>query len=217
MIRAQITVPRVLMRAAVCNWDIDWRGQPPAQDVGGGEQIVYNAFPRFIGSPQIILPRQMIGAWRALRAQAQGRVNAWVVPMIDPVSYAVGRGSWQSDWEAYLAGQYVEPRPKVVATAAASAGATTITVDETGAQEPVRIGAYLSYDDWPFIVTARSGSGAAVTLTVAMLRTAIPDEAEIDLYARGVFVSVDDAAGGAQYALNGPMAVQPSFVEWVTR
>ena len=190
MTRPIIDIPRVLMRAVSCDWDVQWGGQSAGGDTGGGDQTVINRFPRFVGAPSVVLPPEMVGLFRALRAQAEGRVGAWRVPMVDPVS-AQMPGNWRSDLAALQAGTYVEPRPKVICVGAVAAGASSLVVNEVAAPFPVRVGAFLSYADWPMIVTGRSGSGAAVTLTIKMLRVAIPAGAEIDLCARGLFVAAD--------------------------
>ncbi len=217
MNRGIIDVPRFLIMATAVDWDIDWRGQSAGSDTAGGEQIVYNRFPRWTGTPSVILPEPLIGIWRALRARAQGRVNAWRLPMIDPVS-AVGQcGGWQSDLHAWRAGLYQEYAPTVTCTVAASAGATTITVDERVAPEPVRIGAYLSYNDWPFIVTGRTGAGAATVLSVEMLRTGVPAGGKVDLLAKGVFLASSDGMGNPAYDVNRVASFDLDLIEWINR
>lgn len=215
--RQIIDVPRVFMQVSKVDWDIDWGGQSAGGDLGGGDQVVVNAFPRFVGAPSFRFSRAALGHWRALRGTVQGRVNSWRLRLIDPVSYEVASPSLNADWAAFLAGTYVEPRPRVAAVGATLAGATAIVVDETAVADPVRVGAYLSYLDWPFLVTGRSGSGAAVTLQVQMLRVAIPDGALIDLYARGVFLSSDAMAGNPAYGRNMRTSFDMAFSEWITR
>lgn len=217
MDRTIITIPRVLMLATSCNWDIDWGGQSAGEDTGRSEQVVFNALPRWLGSPQIMLPQKTVAAWRALRWQVEGRKNAWSVPMIDPASYEVQTGTWESDWQAYQAGQYVEPRPVALCVSAVAAGATSITVNELALPEPVRAGSILSHNNWPFAVTARTGVGAAVVLSVKRLARAIPNGAEIDLYARGLFLSADGMMGNPGYGLPRRTAVDLSFYEWLGR
>ena len=217
MIRNTIIVPRVLMMATSCDWDIDWGGQSAGEDTARGDTVVYNRFPRFVGSPKMTLPRDVIGHWRALRWQMQGRVHAWSIPMLDEVSYAWSRSTWQADWQAYVADQYIEPRPQVSIVGAFPAGSSSIVVDETAADEPLRIGAIYSVADWPFVVTGRSGSGAAVTLQVQRLAQAVSDGDLVDLYARGLFVSTSDTMGNPAYTRARQTAVDLSFVEWITR
>lgn len=217
MIRDIVDVPRLFWRAAAIDWRIDWRGQSAGGDLAGGEQIVYNAAPRIVGSPTLVLPRRMIGSWRALMARRQGRVNAIRARLVDPALPRIGGGTAGDDWEAWLAGQYVEPRPQIPAVAAAAAGDSTLVVDERLAPFPVQVGAFLSYGDWPFLVTSRSGSGATVTLEVALLRTAIAEGASIDLLARGLFVGTADEDGSPAYGADRIARPQLDLVEWVTR
>lgn len=215
--RTIIDVPRVFLRAAAIDWAIDWRGQSAGDDTGGGDQVVVSGFPRFVGSLPLVLPRAMVGHYRALILQAQGRIHALRVPMIDPVSYQAGGAAWRVHWDAYLAGQYVEARPKVVTVAAASAGDTTITVDERPLRQPVPVGAFLSYADWPFAVLSKSGPEAARVLTVARLAVDIPSGAQIDLAARGVFLLPSGLSGQVGYGVTGAATPELSLTEWITR
>lgn len=218
MIRSIIDVPLPFMRSLLVDWRPDWRGQPPATGTDGSEQVVYNAFPRFVGRPQLVLPPDMVGDWRALVLRGQGRVNAWRMRMVDPVVAPWWQGGgWSSIWSAFRAGLYVEPRPQVPCAAGVAAGATSIVVDETLAPRPVPVGCYLSYDDWPFAVTGRSGSGAATTLQVTLLRKAIPPGGQIDLIARGVFLGTSDAMGFPEYGVDRVARPQLDLVEWITR
>jgi len=216
--RTIIDIPRLFCRGFVRNWRPDWRGQPPAVGTDGSEQIVYNRFPRFVGTLQPHIRPEMIAAWRAIILQGEGRVNAYRVRMIDPAgSPPVAGGDWRSDLRAYLAGIYVEPRPQIICPAGATAGATSIVVDERLAPRPVKVGAFLSHDDWPFAVTARSGSGEVTTLSVKMLRRPIPAGAAIDLFARGIFIATSDAMGFPEYGLSRSARPQLDLQEWITR
>lgn len=214
-----IDVPRVFMRAMEVNWRPDWRGQSAGESTSSFEQIHYNQFPRFVGSPTLSIPREMRGDWRALILKGQGRVNRYRVRMVDPVSYTLAKGenSWRDDWRAYQSGLYVEPRPMVKCVSGVAAGDTRIVVDERGAREPVRIGSYMSFADWPFAVTGRSGAGAAVTLDVVLMRTAIPPGSGIDLFARGVFTATADDMGFSAYQPGRGHQVQMGLQEWITR
>jgi hypothetical protein len=216
MDRAIIDIPRVMLLATTCDWDIDWRGQS-AGSGSNSEQIVYNRQPRFIGSPTITLLPEMIPHWRALRARVQGRVGVWRVPMIDPLGFEQSRGAWVADWAAYLSGYYVEDRPQILCAEAADAGATTLLVDERMASAPVGIGAYLSHDDWPFVVTDRVQEGVYARLSVQMLRRPIALGAAIDLEARGVFIGSSDTMGLPEYGLGRTSGPKLDFVEWITR
>ncbi|GGE26588.1 hypothetical protein SAMN05421774_11256 [Gemmobacter megaterium] len=218
MIRDIIDIPLPFLRALTVDWRPDWRGQPPATGTDGSDQVVYNAFPRWVGAPQLVLPPEMVGAWRALVLRGQGRVNAYRVRMVDPVVSPVWSGAgWREVWSAWQSGLYVEPRPQMPCAAPAAAGATSIVVDESALSRPITVGSFLSYQDWPFAVTGRSGSGAATTLQVELLRVAIPAGAQIDVIARGVFLASGDAMGLPAYGLDRVARPQLDLVEWITR
>lgn len=219
MTRSIIDLPLIYWRSTSTAWQIDWRGQSAGGDAGGGEQIVAGGFPRFVGRAELVLPPDMIGHWRALMMDMQGRANALRVRMVDPaLQPQVQGGGWQQDWDAFLAGQYVEPRPQVSATVSAPAGGTTVVIDESGLTQPIRVGQFLSHADWPFVVTGRSGTGGIATLQVRMLRVAIPVGGQIDVIARGQFVIQDETGGQPTYALADQTA-RPEFdlQEWITR
>lgn len=211
-----IDIPLLFWRLTEVNWRIDWRGQGEVSGLNGSDQIILNAFPRFVGSAPLVLPPQMMLAWRALMTKGAGRANVYRVRMLDPVAQAVPYQGWASNWADYQSGYYVEYRPQVTCTGAA-AGAETITVDERGLSEPIKIGSYLSYDDWPFAVTGRSGSGAAAVLEVAQLRRAIPAGASIDCIARGLFRATSDETGQMSYGIDRVATPTLDLVEWITR
>lgn len=215
MNREIIDVPLPFATMLNIGWTVDWGGQSAGTGTDGSEQIVLNRFPRWIGSGDMVILPEMLGHWRAIIASGQGRVNAYRLRMIDP-------GLWERpirgrNFRAWRDGVYVEPRPQVPAVAAASAGSTTITVDERLAEQPIPVGAILSFEDWPFLVRARSGSGAETVLTVTMQRRAIPEGGQIDLIARGVFAASSEAMGwplyGSGYVAQPKLEVQ----EWITR
>lgn len=128
----------------------------------------------------------------------------------------VGR-SWRNDLRAYETGKYQPVVPTVRCVSAVSAGASPILVDETLGHEPVRVGAYLSYNDWPFMVTGRSGSGASTTLSVTLLRTAIPVGGAISLAASGLFLATSDTMGNPAYDVNRVARFDLDFKEWINR
>lgn len=198
-------------------WDIDWGGQSAGTDTGGGDQLVVSSFPRFTAELGLRFEREAMGHWRALRARLQGRQNALRVRMIDPVTMVDLHASIHTDLTAWLAGIYTEPRPQVPSVFNATAGATTLTIDETSAAAPVQVGAHLSYQDWPFIVLGRSGQGASTVLEVAMLRRAIPAGGLIDLIPRGVFLMSDPTQSAVGYARQQRMASSLTLTEWITR
>lgn len=217
MIREIIDVPLPLMRLTQVLWDIDWGAQSVGLDTGAGDQILFNRFPRFVGTLGLRFERDGIGHWRALRARVQGRRNALRLRLVDPPTMQAVGVAVDGGWDAWLAGLYSEPRPTIRCRIGVSAGATEIAVDETTAAAPVAVGAHLSFDDWPFLVTGRSGSGASAVLQVSLLRAAVPTDAQIDLIPRGLFVPVDASAGGAAIDRRLRSAVEWQVSEWITR
>lgn len=217
MTRSIIDMPLPLLRLTAVSWDIDWGGQGGGADLSGGDQVVISRFPRFVAEIGLRYERAAVGHWRALRAQLQGRSNALRIRMVDPATMDSVGFAIDGDLNAYLSGHYIEPRPQVPCVGGALAGATSITIDERLAIAPVQVGAHLSYGDWPFLVTDRSGSGAAVTLQVEMLRVAIPANGQIDLIPRGIFLANDPMQGAAAYGRQQRIAPQMQFSEWITR
>jgi hypothetical protein len=159
----------------------------------------------------------MLGHLRAIVLRVQGRRNVLRVPMVDPVSYQAGGAPWAEQFRSYLAGTYVEPRPKVTTVANSAAGAATVTVDERPLRQPIPVGAILSYQDWPFAVVAKSGPEAARVLTVERLAVAIPLGAEIDLAATGLFRLPEATSGQPAYSIVGASSVDLPLTEWITR
>jgi len=217
MTRSIIDLPPPLLRMTAVTWDIDWAGQSAGGDAGGGDQVVVNQFPRFTARLSLQFDRDGIGLWRAYRARLQGRQNVARLRMLDPVTMASVGPAVNADWGGWKSGMYIEPRPQVACVGAVAAGAAQVVVNETTAHAPIQIGAHLSYADWPFLVTGRSGTGAAVTLDVLMLRTAIPNGGQIDLIPRGLFLVTDPAEGAAGYGRRLRAAPEISFSEWITR
>jgi hypothetical protein len=215
--RQIIDIPRVFLRNSAVNWQIESAGQSSGQDTGGGDQVVVTGFPRFIGTVPLVLPPDMIPHFRALIAKVDGRINAIRLAMIDPLVRPLGAGAWQGQWQAYLAGVYEEPSPKVTAVAASAAGASAITIDERPLSLPVRIGAILSYSDRPFIVIGRAGPAEARILSVKRLSVPIPVDGQIDLIGRGVFLLTDPLAGNPAYDLMRVSRPELPLSEWITR
>ncbi|MDR7125497.1 hypothetical protein [Pseudotabrizicola sp. 4114] len=215
--RAIVDLPRLFVRTSVVPWKIDWRGQSSGPDTGGGDQTVVSGFPRFVGAVALVLPPEMVLEFRAILTRLRGRVNALRVPMVDPLSGMVSGGLTAETYMAWQAGQYVEPRPKVRVVAAAARGVGEIVVDETDILRPIQIGSNLSYDDRPFSVVGRSGYGATVTLLVERLAVAIPEDAMIDLEARGIFTLDDPLAAMPDYGLDHVAQTTVALTEWITR
>lgn len=212
MRRDVVTVPRALLKFLDMSWDIDWGGQGLGQSNAGNGQIVVNRFPRWIGQPQIFLHREQILAWRAVRAQAQGRVGLYRVPLTDPLGFKrTDTGASAATIETglpFAGGAYFSDdtgwayEPFVTASEAVSAGATEIRIDTA----PVpgfapKIGQIMSHDDWPFQVQSVIDAGSGLyDLTVQMpLRKAIAAGEVIHLGAWGIF-EASEGSGNPGYA-----------------
>ena len=217
MSRRIITIPLPLMRSTSCDWDIDWAGQSAGASNDNMSQVVFNRFPRWIGSPSISLHGDLINAWRAVRARAQGRAGIYRVPMIDLDHMPDMPDGILFDPDVpFDDGDGFAFEPFVTCAAGAEAGADEIVVQETDFE--ARLGQFMSHDDWPFVVAAKAAEGAAVRLTIEMpLRRAIPAGAHILLRAWGLFEATDDMMGNPAYGLVKVSAPQLSFREWLNR
>lgn len=219
MARNIVTIPEPLMRMTVCNWRIDWRGQSSGTANDGSNQIVYNAFPRWIGNPVLALSGDLIEAWQVILEAAEGRAGVFRVPMVtdDRMPRPIA-GIPFSSGVGFATGQGFAFRPFVICPDGAAAGATTITVLET--DYPVRVGQIMSHDDWPFRARARTQTGTPglVNLIVGMpLRRVIPAGAEIDMRAWGLFQATSDIMGNAEYGPRRQSRPELSLQEWITR
>lgn len=212
-----ITIPHGVMRVLNCDWDIDWRSQSAGEGVDGGEQIFESPFPRWIGSPQLVLHDEALRLWRATRAKARGRVNVYRVPMIERGTPPSAHG--QTDLHGGpLVGDFGDG-PTAVLAANAAAGATQITVTEEFF--PALVGSFISIADWPYIVVAReavAGTGHGWRLTIEMpLRRPAVAGAVVNLVAHGLFRARDDTMGNPETGLDGVARPQLSFAEWIGR
>ena len=202
MQRPIITIPAGFLHFLDVDWDIDWRGQPPGNDTGGGTSVVYNRFPRWIGSPSIVLQGDAIAQWRAIRAQAQGRVGIYRLPMVDPIGFTSGATSGGTSFAggvSFASGVGFASEPACFAVTDVSAGAVQIRV-ENAEVAPV-VGQIMSHKLWPFLVTwVLEVSAGIYDLGIQMpLRTAMTAGDIIKLEGEGLFEAVEDGMGRAGY------------------
>jgi hypothetical protein len=220
MQRPIVTIPAGFLHLVDANWDIDWRGQPPGNDTGGGTSVVYNRFPRWVGSPSIVLQGDAIAQWRAIRAQAQGRVGIYRLSMVDPVgstSVAAPGGTSFEGGASFASGVGFASEPACFAVADVSAGAVQIRVD-TAEFAPV-VGQIMSHKLWPFVVTwVLEVSAGTYDLGIQMpLRAAITAGDIIKLEGEGLFEAVEDGMGAAGYDVDLVARPRLNFREVLNR
>lgn len=209
MHRAVINVPRGLFRAFEIDWDIDWRGQSVGQDNNGVTKTVYNAFPRWVGSPSIVLGSAFVAQWRAIRASSQGVVGVYRLPMVDPVADArLGasdairlNGVPFSAGQRFSTGKGFEYVPFIVNAALAKAGDVHLSLVLSDDGNLPVVGQFISHNDFPYLVTwvTPGGSGEFEVGIQMPLRRDIPSGAEIQLAAYGLFEAADEGMGNPAY------------------
>lgn len=209
-----VDIPRPLMTAMTCDWDIDWRGQSAGVSNDGNRQTIYNRFPQWYGSPSIVLHGSLIDEWRAVRSRAQGRVRAYRVPMIDRTRGTGKRDVTFSTGRRFSTGRGLAYLPAAICVQAAGAGSSELLLAER--DEPIEVGQFMSHDDWPFYVVWKDTDGANVRIGIEMpLRRSIPLGAEVMLRATGLFMATDDTMGNPSFDVNLISKPQLSFVEWL--
>jgi hypothetical protein len=221
-----ITVQRSLMISTTFDWDIDWRGKSTGDTNAGGSEVIYGNFPRWIGTPQLGLCQEVIPQWRALRAAARGRVNAYRIPLIDAFSYARKMTAKIYDLQGikgvgglnFTTQTATEFQPFMLVKSAVAKGATSVVVDTSPVSDYTpQVGEVLSNKDWPFIVTEVYPTGAnEYTLTVEPpFREAILEGEMIDIIPYGIFKVTSDTSGNPSYDVNLRSTPKFEFVEWL--
>ncbi|WP_372570360.1 hypothetical protein [Ruegeria jejuensis] len=207
------------------DWDIDWRGQPASDRTSGNSQVVYNAFPRWVGSPQILLRKEQIRNWRAFRATAQGRVGIYRIRLCDPVGFGLSetgagigsKGVPFSTSTFFSADVGFAYDPKATVNIAADAGSEQLTI--TSPDVAPKVGQIMSYDDWPFQVTTVRTTGAdTYSIGIQMpLRSAITAGESVSLAGIGRFEAVEDGMGNPTYGAAHVSTPRLQFREVLTR
>ncbi|PXW78207.1 hypothetical protein BZA02_11110 [Ruegeria sp. P4] len=204
MKRPIVTVPHELLRFVEVDWDIDWRGQSNGDTTGGNSAVVFNKFPRWIGSPSLFLDADAMAMWRTVRAQAQGRLGIYKLTMIDPVGFDGDRSQQPLGFAGgglFASGAGFAHDPLCFADSDAPAGATRIVI--SGAEHRPRPGQIMSHQMWPFVVTSveeRAGDVCALEIQMP-LRVAIAKGDPIRLQGQGLFEAVEEGMGRSSYGL----------------
>lgn len=218
MERPIVTVPADYLHELNISWDIDWRGQSVGDTTAGNSQVVFNAFPRWVGQPEIMLVRSQITRWRSIRAQAQGMLGIYRIAMNDPLGFddpLLGTSINYSTGQTHSTGQGFAYDPFVTAAADAAAGATVVRV--TG--DRPNVGQIMSHDYWPFQVTYVDDLGSdTYDLGIQMpLRAAIASGDLIQSRGVGLFEVTEGNPGNPVYGVNRVSTVQLNFREVLSR
>ncbi|ETX26597.1 hypothetical protein [Roseivivax isoporae] len=209
MQRPIVTVPYSMMCAPTRDWWIDWRGQGEAERVGGGTQVVFNQFPRWMGELSFRFSRERSAYWRSIAWAAQGRVGVYRLFMADPLVFNRA-DAVPADWltmgkpfsndQRFSSGSGFDPGPQVPAAAAAAPGAEEIVVTVTDSALVPKQGQIISANDWPMGVLWVSAEGGDVyRLGVTLQRATIAVGDPISLVATGLFEALDDVASRLGY------------------
>jgi hypothetical protein len=222
MERPTIIVPQSLLTSLDFTWDIAWRGQSVGETNSGFTQSVYNAFPRWVGTPSVFLQDQQLAQWRAIRAEAQGMVGIYKIEMDDPIGYNgtyLPNGIPFSEGVFFSNGYGFSYDPTCTAVTAVAAGATSLRIDVTDTGAAPNEGQIMSHNDWPFMVTSvLQVSQYVYDITLQMpLRSAIAADDTIELQGVGLFEAVEESMGNPVYTGSYASIVKLNFREVLNR
>ncbi len=223
MIRELITIPDSLFKTTTFNWDIDFRSEEFGGGLDGGEGVMVSAFPRWIGSPSLVLHGSEISQFRAIRWHAMGRAGVYRVKMHDPcMSIEVGpeNGNPFSTGERFSTGSGFAYDPFYTCAKSAAQGSDVLQVNmPSGAPEPQPGQIVSDRQDWPIAITSVTAlSSTKFELTVKpYLRAAIASGDAISMEATGRFVAVGDLVGNPEFGLTPHSRPQLQFREYLLR
>lgn len=223
MQRQLITVPASLFKPTDFSWDIDFRSAKLDQDLDGGDEVQLSSFPRWIGSPTLVLSDHEIAAFRAIRWHAMGRAGVYRIRMFDPimaVPLGPDNGVPFSTGERFSTGKGFAFDPFYTCTKAASIGADVLRVSVPADGPAPRPGQIVSdQSDWPIGITSVTQvSGTQYDLTVKPnLRAAIASGDQISMEATGRFVSLGDTVGNPSFGTSLVSRPKLEFREYLLR
>jgi hypothetical protein len=218
MARTVITVPPALCRVTGFNWQIDWRTKPTAEATDGNSQIMSVGFPRWIGSLPLILRPADVLQWRAVHAQARGRLGLYRITMTDPLVPVPQDGRPWDSGEPWGSGELWEGEPFWLVETAAAAGATELRVTIPADMPDPVVGQIVSHQDWPtHVVEALEDTGVWTLRISRPLPVAAAVEDQIELRAKGIFEATDDTSGNPAYELERVSRFSMSFREDLRR
>ncbi|WP_027237835.1 hypothetical protein [Leisingera caerulea] len=228
MRRPIVTFPLELVRLLEVNWDIDWRSQSLGVTTSGASATVFNAFPRWVGTPEFRIPKERLGLWRAIRWQAQGRAGIYRVPMVDPhVSNLRRMPAWVEYSEKgipFSGGAHFSNglgfafEPRLVVAQIAKPGDETLFVEVTSPDYRPNPGQIMSFGDWPFAVLSVADEGGSILrLGVQMQRREIGAGETVKLLGTGLFEVSSDETGRLAYQKDGIARPKLILQEYIQR
>jgi hypothetical protein len=183
---------------------IDYRTRSGGETITGRQQVVSSGVARWMMSLTFpLFNRETILAFRAWLAQMEGRANYTqigpcdcsngnrLIPTVGGIPY--DDDSLHTDGAGFMQGGAL---PTI--SAAASAGATQITIINGSTQLPVLAGSYLGVGGYMYVVAAATALPDEKTLLEIRpkLRTSLAEDAVVDwCEARGPFRLVNDDSG----------------------
>ncbi len=222
MERPIVTIPRGLWRELEMDWHIDWRGQTAGTSLAGQTKVLYNAFPRWKGTPKFTLVGEQFLKWRAILAEAQGHVGIFRVPMIDPIAYERPNANVPLTDANMTTGTGQEYTPTALAVGDHAIGVDTVRLDCSITGEVPAAGQTMSHgEDWPFVIRWADpveGMADHYDLQIAPpLRADMPEGQEVRYEAIGRFELADKDQGFPAYGANRVGSVSIPLQEVLTR
>lgn len=221
-----VTLRHNILHAVELDWTLDWRNRSSGRAMDGSNQIVSFGFPRFMGQPKFRLRPSLIGEFQAVRDSAQGQINVWRVPMIDPVTLdreramrtrkaSIPFGLDAASGPLFSSGAGFQWDPILIAPDGAKKGDKSVRLEG----EFLAVGQIVSYGDWPFrILSLLDAPNGGKRATVApAVRCDIPAGGIVQAVGHGLFQLSEPESGRVAYGLDRVAAPDLSFVEWINR
>lgn len=222
MDRPIVTIPRELWREFEMDWHIDWRGQAAGTTQAGQTKVVYNAFPRWKGTPKFILHGENFLKWRAIQAEAMGHVGIYRVPMRDPIAFLRPNTNVPLTDVNMTTGLGLEFTPTSLAVGDHAIGVDTVRLDTSPTGEVPVAGQTMSHgEDWPFVIRSLDpvdGEADQYDLRIAPpLRATMPNGQEVRYEAIGRFELANRDQGFPPYGVRRVARVSIPLQEVLTR
>jgi hypothetical protein len=216
------------------DWRLNVRGRAANESITGTGQVVMGVLPRWECSAQIVLKSKADTLlWRAVIGQMKGRINIARIKVLDPLRpsladagvlsadiAAIGRGVPFDDDAFFDDDAGFDQSLNASLSVAASAGATSITVNGNAWGDSVQAGHMIGIDDWIYRVSGVSGSASARVLNIepALRRDAsLGASVTADPYALMVFEADTQSVETLQLGLAPAAFVEIRLLEHINR